>query len=182
MNYYSGMICPVCENGKLEEKQKTLDFEYKGVNRKITDQRVFECNDCHEQLQNKKDLILLDRMLTDSRRSIDGLLVSNEIKSIREHFGLTQVEFAQALQVGAKNFARYESGHATQGRMTDNLLRILRDYPYTIRQFGVKYPKDQDSVVYKLKATIYPPKKAIKVSVISTECLTEEGNYNACQL
>ncbi|MCP5074735.1 MAG: type II toxin-antitoxin system MqsA family antitoxin, partial [Rhodobacteraceae bacterium] len=75
----------------------------------------------------------IEKYLTDARRTIDGLLTSHEIKTIREHFQMTQVEFARLLRVSDKTFARYENGHVAQGYAMDDLLRILREFPETIR-------------------------------------------------
>ncbi len=136
MKFDDGMTCPICEIGSLAEKVEDIEFEYKGVTRTFPGQRIFQCSGCGESLQNKKDQRLLDRALTDSRRKIDGLLTAREIKSIREQFKMTQVEFARLLRVGEKNFARYENGQTTQGRAMDNLLRILHKHPHTINEIG----------------------------------------------
>ena len=140
MELRHGAVCPVCEEGALDEVRKDLEFEYKGKIRTISNQLVYECANCGESLQNKKERRILEKLLADSRRDIDGLLSSMRIKRIRKIFGMTQAEFSAALKVGEKNFARYESGQSTQGRNTDSLLRILERYPHAIRVLGVDWP------------------------------------------
>lgn len=140
MELRRGAVCPVCEEGALDEVRKDLDFEYKGEVRTISNQLIYECHTCGESLQNKKDRRTLEKLLTDSRRTIDGLLTSRQIRRIRKIFGMTQSDFAAALKVGEKNFARYESGQSMQGRTTDSLLRILERYPHAIRVLGVEWP------------------------------------------
>jgi len=133
MKLVNGMICPVCEAGHLKAVRKDVPFEYKGHRHVVANVRAYECELCGESLWDDHDEKKVERSLTDIRREIDGLLTSDEIREIRQSFGMTQVQFAEALKVGEKNFARYESGQATQGRSTDNLLRILREYPNAIQ-------------------------------------------------
>jgi HTH-type transcriptional regulator/antitoxin MqsA len=136
MKVHEGMLCPVCEVGKLQTIIKDLEFEYKGEKTICTGRRVFVCAECAEEFLDDRDERAIERRLTDARRKVDGLLTSVEIRAIRRRFGFTQVQFAEVLGVGKKNFARYESGQASQGRATDNLLRILRERPDTIRLIG----------------------------------------------
>lgn len=164
MEYAAGSLCPVCETGNLEEKVKDLEFEYnerKSVAKGIT---CFECPVCGESLTNRKDSRSIEKFLTDERRIADGLLVSDEIKRIRESFNLTQVQFAKALKVGEKNFARYESGQATQGVAMDNLLRVLREYPSAIRIFISEWENAEEENVIQIEA-LYRKKKARKGAI-----------------
>lgn len=183
MNFKNGMICPVCEIGKLTEENKDITFEYKGKKRTISNQVVYECHECGESFQNNHDQILTDKLLMDSRREIDSLLTSQEIRSIRNQFGLTQVDFAKLLQVGEKNFARYESCHATQSRMTDNLLRVLREYPQAIKVFGGLF-KDKENTsgnLYTMRVRTAGEKTSpVKVHIIPSDSTDEQGVCHAC--
>lgn len=129
MKLRDGMVCPICEAGSLKVVTKNVPFEYKGHVHVVANVRAYDCDICGESLWDDGDERDFERSLTDVRRRIDDLLTTDEIKAIRQQFGMTQVEFAKALRVGEKNFARYESGQATQGRSTDNLLRILQAFP-----------------------------------------------------
>lgn len=171
MEFHNGAICPVCEIGKLTENKTALSFEYKGVERIIDGQTVFECSVCNESFMNKGEQREVDKMLINSRREIDGLLTTNQIKSIRTMFGLTQVEFSKLLQVGEKNFARYENGQATQGRMTDNLLRVLQKYPIAIKTFGIQWPKAERENIFDLRAYYHKSiEQSPKAKIISEAC------------
>ena len=81
---------------------------------------------------------------------------------------MTQVEFAKALRVGEKNFARYEAGIAVQSYAMDNLLRVLEKHPETIHAFYSEWsePRKLDNVFQieaykgkKRKAKIAEPQK-----------------------
>lgn len=138
MRLQNGMVCPVCEAGEIRVTTKDLDFEYKGFRSTFPNRKAFECPVCGESFLDEREERALERSLTDARRRADGLLTSDEIRAIRRRLALTQIGFAKVLGVGEKNFARYESGQATQGRATDNLLRILRERPDTIRVIAAR--------------------------------------------
>lgn len=132
MDFQDGVTCPACEEGTLAYQLKDLEFEYKGKKTVLKNQKVFACSVCNESFSDLKDLKARDKILTDARRKIDGLLTSDRIRGIRNRFGMTQIEFAKALRAGEKNFARYESGQSTQGYSMDNVLRILEVHPQAL--------------------------------------------------
>lgn len=69
-----------------------------------------------------------DVRLYNEYRRIKGLLLPNEIKEIREKFGLTQVMFGKILGFGDKTIARYENG-SLQDTAQDNLIKIIGRNP-----------------------------------------------------
>jgi len=99
MNIYNGMLCPVCETGTLEPRTEDLKFEYKGTKTVIPGKTVFLCPECEESFLTPHDERETEKYLTDERRKADGLLTSEEIRAVREHFQMTQAEFAGILQV-----------------------------------------------------------------------------------
>lgn len=135
--FYEGSLCPVCETGTLVLTRKETEFEYKHEKLLVT-RDVLECQTCQETFFQPHDEREIEKLLTDRRRTVDGLLTSDEIRTIRQQFGLTQVEFATYLRVSQKTFARYETGQATQSYAMDDLLRILQNYPEVIKLFTQK--------------------------------------------
>ncbi|MCP4112434.1 MAG: YgiT-type zinc finger protein [Desulfobacteraceae bacterium] len=73
MEFYDGMICPVCEAGLLKSVRKDLDFEYKGVKTIIPEQKVFECSECGELFQNKNDQQHINHILKGSKQETDDI-------------------------------------------------------------------------------------------------------------
>lgn len=120
-------ICPVCDRGKLAEQVIVEKFSYKGKKLLIEDYHIFNCDICGEEIVSQKSLKKSERVLTDFRRRVDGLLVSGEIKAIRKKLCMTQIEMAEYLGVAEKTFARYENGQVTQSKAMDLLLRLI-DY------------------------------------------------------
>lgn len=50
MEFFKGMVCPVCETGRLETSRENLEFEYKGVKTVIPERNVFKCHECEESV------------------------------------------------------------------------------------------------------------------------------------
>lgn len=132
--FREGNTCPVCEEGVLSLCDKDVDFTYKEQTVQIQ-REVLTCSICGESFFQPKDERAIEKMLTDRRRNIDGLLTSEEIRNIRKQFEMTQMEFARSLRVSQKTFARYESGQVTQSYAMDDLLRILQQYPEAMHLF-----------------------------------------------
>ncbi len=126
--FYSGCVCPVCESGKMGLVRKDLKFEYKGNTLEL-ERDVWECSECHESFLQAHDEPEIDVLLTDRRRRVDGLLVSEEIVRIREQLRLTQAELAQSLRIPEQSLVMYETGEDVQSYALDDLLRLLRVYP-----------------------------------------------------
>ncbi len=61
-----------------------------------------------------------------------GLVSAQEIRALRERFGLTQAELARLLRLGANTLSRWEAGRNAQSEAMDTLLRLVRDLPGTI--------------------------------------------------
>lgn len=127
--YKNGSKCSICGIGKVSEKTISEKFEYKGKSLVVPDYHVYACDTCEEEIVDPKTLRATEKVLTDFRRRLDGLLASDEIKAIRKKLGKTQAEMAEWLGVGEKNFARYENGQVTQSKTMDLLLRILGKFP-----------------------------------------------------
>lgn len=129
---YDGMICPVCGEGHLRKIVQDETFEYKGQAIVVPSIESFVCDSCGDGVYNKEVSRGLEKCLADERRKIDGMLTSGQIREIRTALGYTQVEFARVLNVGEKNFARYESGASTQEKGMDLFLRTLVRDPSNI--------------------------------------------------
>ena len=178
---HEGMLCPVCDEGLLELAQEKIEFTYKTHTAEV-DSDTLNCSVCGESFVVSPSERELEKILTDERRKVDGLLTSDEIRAIRLSLGFTQIDFAKTLGVGKKNFARYESGQATQGRSMDNLLRILKKRPVMIETLIHGREKDEQSTEITLQIPVPMAKKRDQkeIKVISSGDLNfTEGYYDA---
>ena len=128
-----GRLCPVCEKGKLEEERKALSFVYKDRSKKFPNQKVYACNVCDYEGLTRADNERIEKILTDFRRIIDGLLPCDKLKSIRGGLGFNKKSMAKLLSVNEKTVGRYENGKVTQSAQVDKLYRVLRATPFMIR-------------------------------------------------
>lgn len=122
--------CPFCSsNESVERISKEEVFEYKGHSKTFDGYVVYSCCACGEEYEEPNDNLLIEEEILNFRRRIDGLLSPSEIKKNRLALGFTQKDFAEALGVGEKNFARYENGSVTQSKAMDIALRLIFDDP-----------------------------------------------------
>jgi putative zinc finger/helix-turn-helix YgiT family protein len=125
----NGGLCPVCEKGKLKEIKKDLIFKYKNRSKKFENETVFKCNLCSYEILSQEVNKRIEKGLTDFRRGINGLLLSDQLKAIRESLSLKKNEMAKLLSVNEKTVGRYENGKITQSEQIDKLYRFLQIYP-----------------------------------------------------
>jgi putative zinc finger/helix-turn-helix YgiT family protein len=134
-NLKKGELCPACQKGKLDEVKKELTFTYKKKKKDFQNVKVFKCELCDYEGLTKTANKNIEKELTDFRRSIDGLLTSDELRRIREMLGLNKKNMAWLLHVNAKTVGRYENGIITQSHQIDRLYRVFYNFPSAIRMF-----------------------------------------------
>ena len=90
------------------------------------DRILLTCKECGEELFCEElDLNTLVCAYNEYRRR-HKLLLPDEIKAIREQYGLSQRGFAKLLNWGDKTIARYENG-SIQDKVHNSLLLLLRN-------------------------------------------------------
>ena len=125
--------CEVCER-EVETKMITRNqvFNVCGEDIEIAAQ-VMVCAECGEELFNEElDSATLINAYNEYRRR-HKLLLPEEIRKIREQYGLSQRSFAKLLNWGDKTIRRYENG-AVQDRAHNSLLLFLRE-PENMRTY-----------------------------------------------
>ena len=125
--------CEVCER-EVETKIITRNqvFNVCGEDIEIAAQ-VMVCAECGEELFNEElDSATLINAYNEYRRR-HKLLLPEEIRKIREQYGLSQRGFAKLLNWGDKTIRRYENG-AVQDRAHNSLLLFLRE-PENMRTY-----------------------------------------------
>lgn len=97
------------------------------------DAQVLVCVECGEEFYSEElDNATLVRAYNEYRRK-HKLLLPEEIKKIREQYGLSQRSFAKLLNWGDKTICRYENG-SIQDKAHNSLLLFLRD-PENMRTY-----------------------------------------------
>lgn len=117
--------CEICEK-EVETKIITRKENYTVCGEEVeVEAKVMVCAECGEDLFNEElDSATLLNAYNEYRR-IHNLLKPEEIKKIREQYGLSQEDFAKLLNWEEKTIRRYENG-AVQSPEHNSLLLILR--------------------------------------------------------
>lgn len=125
--------CEVCGK-EVETKIITRQETFKVCGEDITiDAQVLVCAECGEELFCEElDSATLVNAYNEYRRK-HKLLLPNEIKKIREQYGLSQRSFAKLLNWGDKTICRYENG-SVQDKAHNSLLLFLRE-PENMRTY-----------------------------------------------
>jgi putative zinc finger/helix-turn-helix YgiT family protein len=120
--------CPVCGT-PMKEKRGKLAFPVNGEDVRVPDATHLACPKGHDPVLRVDDARRLRERALDLYRSKYGLLTAEDIRSLRERFGLTQAELARLLRLGQNTLSRWEAGRNVQTAAMDVLLRVLRDVP-----------------------------------------------------
>lgn len=111
-NRQSGLpddACPAC--GKtMVVKHRTLRLPVNGEEIAVPSASHLSCRNCDEIVLRYQDSKRLGEDAIAIYRKKHVLLAADEIRAIREHFGLTQADLARLLRLGANTVSRWESG------------------------------------------------------------------------
>jgi len=108
------LICPMCEEGQLIHNICTEQTLYKGKTLTV-DYESSTCSTCGSEIVTPIQAHSNQARILDEQRKINGLLISREIKHIREGFKLTLTEAANLFGEEALAFSRYEKGSKSEG-------------------------------------------------------------------
>jgi putative zinc finger/helix-turn-helix YgiT family protein len=120
--------CPVCGT-PMKEKRGKLVFPVNGEDVRVPRAAHLACPKGHDPVLRADDARHLREQALDIYRGKYGLLTAEDIRSLRERFGLTQAELARLLRLGQNTLSRWEAGRNVQTAAMDVLLRVLRDVP-----------------------------------------------------
>lgn len=123
--------CPACGTNMVE-KRGTLRLPVNGEEIAVSSAAHLRCPKCGEVVLRFRDARRLSEDAIGIFRKKHGLLSGEEIRVIRERFGLTQADLARLLRLGANTVSRWESSRNAQTAAMDILLRMIRDLPGSI--------------------------------------------------
>ena len=124
-------VCSVCGT-KMAEARGRLRLPVNGEEISVPSAPHLRCPKCHEVVLRFEDARRLSLDAIAIYRKRHGLLSADEIRAVRERFGLTQGELARLLHLGANTVSRWESGRNVQTAAMDVLVRLIRDLPGSV--------------------------------------------------
>lgn len=113
----------------MRDRKGKLELPVNGEEITVTEATHLSCPQCHEVVLWFDDARRLRQRALEIYRGKYGLLSADEIRSIRERFGLTQAALARPLRLGGNTISRWEAGRNVQTAAMDMLLRMIRDLP-----------------------------------------------------
>ena len=120
--------CPACGT-TMRERKGRLKLAVNGEEITVPDATHLRCSRCREVVLRVDDARRLRQRALGIYREKYGLLSADEIRSIRERFGLTQASLARLLRLGGNTISRWEAGRNVQTGVMDMVLRMIRDLP-----------------------------------------------------
>lgn len=120
--------CPTCGT-MMKERRSSLSTSVNGEEISVPETSHLRCPRCGEVVLRLDESRHLNQTALDIYRRKYGLLSSDEIRSLRERLGLTQVELGRLLRLGSNTISRWEAGRNVQTAAMDMLLRLIRDLP-----------------------------------------------------
>lgn len=128
-----GAFCPNCEEyTKATSRIEKEVYNVRGEPIEI-EAEVATCQKCGEKIfDEERDSRNLEKAYSLYRKE-HNLLTPDEIRKMREKYGLSQRALARLLGWGEITIHRYENG-AIQDNAHDNLLRLIED-PQNMRKF-----------------------------------------------
>jgi HTH-type transcriptional regulator / antitoxin MqsA len=123
--------CPQCGT-MMEPRQSALSHPVHGEDIEVPDVRYLGCARCGEVVLSLDQATAWSKAAVQRYRDQHGLLASEEIRALRERFGLSQSELAALLRLDTDTIARWESDRQSQSAALDALLRLVRDVPVAL--------------------------------------------------
>lgn len=159
-------FCPVCGTEKETEVIEKEEISNIRGDEIRTVSKIRVCSECREELFDE----LLDeeniKRAYDAYRKKNDILSPEDIKSIRELYGLSQKAFAKILNIGEASIARYETG-ALPEKSLSNMIMLLKE-PENMQRL---LDKNQSALTYREKTRLIQKMphmaddyKAIKIS------------------
>lgn len=102
----------------------------------VIEDRFYRCGECGETFYTGDMGDETLRRASAAVRTEDGLLMPEEIREIRQRYGLSQAELERLIGAGPKTVVRWERGTIFQNKTADTLLRVLRDHPEVVAELA----------------------------------------------
>lgn len=129
MTTHDPICCPMCGTGTLSAtKVEQTVVADDGVSLPYVDE-LMVCAACGEHLYTPRQSLASSRNRAGALRTHSGYLGPDEIRALRERFGITQAYLEQLLGTGRKTVVRWESGAVCQNATAESALRLIEKVP-----------------------------------------------------
>lgn len=166
--------CPKCEK-EVEVIHAVCKkvMPVKGVDVEI-DASIDTCSSCGHEIWINESVDENLRKAYNTYRKMEGLLLPEEIKAIREQYGLSQTAFARVLGLGDKTITRYENG-SLQDEAQNNLILLARTYDNFVELFHKNKRKLSDDDIRRFETATHS--SSTEMGSFIYEPTLEKANY-----
>jgi len=136
------IACPSCGGRTLTATPQIEAFEYLDGNRVVTLEAhvdVFHCPDCGLDFTDSR----AERARNIAVAAYLSIPSAEQVRSLRQQYGLTRSEFAQITGIGEASLARWESGVQLPTKALALLLRLLaipENFRLALERRSVPFP------------------------------------------
>lgn len=121
--------CLKCEESNFEVQNVRFDFEIKKQDIEVISS-CNVCKNCKSSLMNTEQMNAMRKAAADKYRELNGLLTAPQIIALREKLGMSQISFAQFLNVGVASIKRWETYYIQDESQNDHI-RVKCDLSYS---------------------------------------------------
>ncbi len=136
--------CPICEEGLLVDHVVSEEKEYHRTKGSVA-LEYSECSFCGSEQANSAQTRANKRAMIAFKKEIDGLLIGEQIRALRNRYQITQSQAARIFGGGPVAFSKYESDDVMQSEAMDNLLRMADRFPQMFYALADKAGVDVES-------------------------------------
>jgi putative zinc finger/helix-turn-helix YgiT family protein len=140
------MKCLYCDNGQFDKKRIRFPVELKGETLEVLSE-AFVCSKCGESQMDSEQMNQLRKISADEYRKKHGLLTSAEISQYRKRLGMSQIQFAEYLNIGEASIKRWET-FFIQDKSQDDHIRLKCDESYAELNALEVYRKSNPPDIY----------------------------------
>lgn len=123
------LLCPQCQQGHLTPSKWADDFQHSGETVRVVGLECYICDHCGADPVFTDQIRRNQLKIADAKRRADGLLIGDEVRSVRDHLGLNQQQAAVLFGGGTNAFSKYERGDVVQSVAMDRLLKVTAFFP-----------------------------------------------------
>jgi HTH-type transcriptional regulator/antitoxin MqsA len=124
--------CPECDQPSLAPSVWAADFRHEDTQVHVDGLECHVCAQCGADPVFPDQIRRNERRIADAKRRSDGRMTGDEVRAVRERFGLSQQEASELFGGGVNAFSKYERGAVLQSVAMDRLLKVAAFYPFVL--------------------------------------------------
>jgi len=170
-------LCPICGEGHLHAHVGLHQVEYNGISEEIP-LHFAVCDVCEVEQGGATEIRLNKREMIAFKKRVDGLLSAEEVRRMREVWGIDQKQAAAIFGGGPVAFSKYENNNVMQSEGMDKLLRAAWYAPDVFTWLKDKAGIEAESCDHSYQKTaLMASKTKTSFRVVQSSSLETSADY-----